>query len=125
PQALSRHHPDIVILELGGNDGLRGLPLSEMESNLNRMVELAKRSKAKVLLVGMALPPNYGPDYGARFRKAYDKVAKTHKTGYVPVLVAGFETRLDLFQSDGIHPAAAAQALMAATVERGLKPLLK
>ncbi|MCP9759318.1 arylesterase [Aquitalea sp. S1-19] len=125
PQALARHKPDIVVLELGGNDGLRGLPLSEMEANLAQMAALAQRSKAKVVLVGMALPPNYGPGYTARFRKAYDNVAKKHKTAYVPVLVAGFESKLALFQNDGIHPNAQAQPLMAATVEKALRPLLK
>ncbi len=125
PATLARVKPDVLVLELGGNDGLRGLPPAELSRNLARMVELARARGTRVLLVGMALPPNYGPDYTARFRAVYDDLAKKARLAYVPVLVAGFETRMDWFQADGIHPTATAQPAMAATVEKALRPLLK
>ncbi|NDV11767.1 arylesterase [Crenobacter caeni] len=125
PATLDRVKPDVLVLELGGNDGLRGLPPAELSRNLSRMVELSKARGIRVLLVGMALPPNYGPDYTARFRAVYDDLAKRARLAYVPVLVAGFETRMDWFQADGIHPTAAAQPTMATTIEKALRPLLK
>ncbi|MDF0605951.1 arylesterase [Neisseriaceae bacterium TC5R-5] len=125
PEALKRHQPNIVILELGANDGLRGLPLKEMQNNLQTMIELSKRSQAKVLLVGMGLPPNYGPDYGKAFRQAYVELAKKNKLSLVPLLVAGFEADLNQFQADGLHPKASAQARMMRTVASKLAPLLK
>lgn len=120
PDALARHRPDIVVLELGANDGLRGLPLVQMRGNLSKMIALAKQSKAKVVLVGMALPPNYGPQYGAEFRKAYADLAKRERLAFVPLLVAGFEADLSQFQPDGLHPVAAAQPAMMRTVKAKL-----
>ena len=124
PAVLRQQRPDVLILELGGNDGLRGLPLPAMEDNLSAMVRLAQRAGARVLLVGMALPPNYGPDYGAKFRQVYDKVARRHKVALVPLLVAGFEQDLALFQGDGIHPVAQAQPRMVRNVLPALTPLI-
>ena len=124
PAVLRQQRPDVLILELGGNDGLRGLPLPAMEDNLSAMVRLAQRAGARVLLVGMALPPNYGPDYGAKFRQVYDKVARRHKVALVPLLVAGFEQDLALFQGDGIHPVAEAQPRMVRNVLPALTPLI-
>ena len=120
PDALARHRPDIVVLELGANDGLRGLPLAQMRGNLSKMIALAKQSKARVVLVGMALPPNYGPQYGAEFRKAYADLAKRERLPFVPLLVAGFEADLSKFQPDGLHPIAAAQPQMMRTVKAKL-----
>ena len=124
PAVLRQQRPEVLILELGGNDGLRGLPLLAMQDNLSAMVRLAQRAGARVLLVGMALPPNYGPDYGAKFRQVYDKVARQHKVPLVPLLVAGFEQDLALFQGDGIHPVAQAQPRMVRNVLPALTPLI-
>jgi len=125
PQALKAHQPQVVILELGGNDGLRGLPLSEMQANLDTMIRASEAAGARVLLVGMALPPNYGRPYTDQFHAVYDTLARQCRTGYVPLLVAGFATDRSRFQPDGIHPVAAAQAQMMQTVYRQLRPLLK
>lgn len=124
PAVLRQQRPDVLILELGGNDGLRGLPLPAMQDNLSAMVRLAQRAGARVLLIGMALPPNYGPDYGAKFRQVYDKVARRHKVPLVPLLVAGFEQDLALFQGDGIHPVAEAQPRMVRNVLPALTQLI-
>lgn len=125
PTVLKQHKPDIVLLELGGNDGLRGLPLPEMQHNLGRMVQLAKQARARVLLIGMALPPNYGPEYGSKFQQVYRNVAREQKIPLVPLLVAGFESDLAQFQNDGIHPLAGAQPRMVANVLPTLQPLLR
>jgi acyl-CoA thioesterase-1 len=120
PDTLRRHKPDIVVLELGANDGLRGLPLSGMEKNLQQMVDLSHKAAARVVLVGMALPSNYGPQYTAEFRAVYDRVAKRNQLAYVPLLVAGFATDISKFQSDGLHPVASVQATMMRTVKAKL-----
>ncbi|MFC3530578.1 arylesterase [Vogesella facilis] len=125
PAVLKQQRPDVVVLELGGNDGLRGLPLAEMQSNLGAMVRLAQAANARVMLVGMALPPNYGPEYGSKFQQVYREVAKQQRVVLVPLLVAGFERDLSQFQNDGIHPLAAAQPRMVANVLPGLQPLLR
>ncbi|MEQ6291341.1 arylesterase [Vogesella sp. GCM10023246] len=125
PAVLQQHRPDVLVLELGGNDGLRGLPLAEMQSNLNAMVRLAQAANARVMLIGMALPPNYGPEYGSKFQQVYRAVAKQQRVALVPLLVAGFERDLSQFQNDGIHPLAAAQPRMVANVLPGLQPLLR
>ncbi|MFN4238678.1 MAG: arylesterase [Vogesella sp.] len=124
PAVLQQHKPDVLVLELGGNDGLRGLPLPAMQDNLNQMVRLAQSQKARVLLVGMALPPNYGPEYGNKFQAVFRDVASARKTPLVPLLVKGFERDLSKFQPDGIHPAASAQAQMMNNVLPALLPLL-
>ncbi|RMC99685.1 arylesterase [Aquitalea palustris] len=120
PEALRRHKPDIVILELGANDGLRGLPLSRLQDNLQQMVNLSRRAAARVVLVGMALPSNYGPRYTAEFRAVYDSIAKRNQLPYVPLLVAGFATDISKFQPDGLHPVASVQATMMHTVKAKL-----
>lgn len=120
PQALARSKPDWVILELGANDGLRGLPLTEMQKNLQQMVTLCQQAHAKVLLLGISLPPNYGNRYGQAFHAVYDHVSRQQRLAYVPQLMAGFATDLSQFQADGIHPAAGAQKHMLATVRRRL-----
>ena len=120
PDALARHKPDVLILELGANDGLRGLPLADMRRNLQQMVDLASQRGARVLLVGMALPPNYGPRYGAEFRAAYDEIAKRNHLAYVPLLVEGFAGDLASFQPDGLHPRAEKQSTMMRTVKAKL-----
>ena len=124
PQAMDRHRPRIVILELGGNDGLRGLSLQEMKRNLAAMIEMARGDGARVLLVGVQLPPNYGSRYTERFQGVYQELAQEHGVTLLPSLVDGVGTRPDLMQADGIHPNARAQPLIMARVWERLKPLL-
>jgi acyl-CoA thioesterase-1 len=125
PQAISTHQPDIVMLELGGNDGLRGLSLPAMRDNLAAMIELAQAQHADVLLVGVDLPPNYGPRYTEKFRAVYQSLADDYQVALLPSLLDGVGTRTDLMQADGIHPNGKAQAGIAARVLEHLEPLLK
>lgn len=120
PQALAQHRPDWVILELGGNDGLRGLPLPAMRANLQQMITLCQRAHARVLLVAVSLPPNYGRPYGQAFHAVYDDLAKHQRLAYVPQLMQGFGTNLQQFQPDGMHPAATAQTQILHTVRAQL-----
>lgn len=120
PQALARHRPDVVVLELGANDGLRGLPLTALAANLGQMVTLCRNAHARVLLVGVDLPPNYGAPYLKAFRAVFDTLATRQKLRYVPHLMAGFAGNLALFQPDGLHPLAAAQPVMMHTVKARL-----
>jgi acyl-CoA thioesterase-1 len=125
PKALAQHRPAIVILELGGNDGLRGLPLEQMKQNLAWMIERAQKAGARVVLVGMKLPPNYGPEYTRTFDSAYPELAKRYKTALVPFLLEDFAETIELFQPDRIHPTEDAQPLMMEQVWKALQPLLK
>ncbi|MRD48084.1 arylesterase [Caenimonas koreensis DSM 17982] len=125
---LAQHKPSIVIIELGGNDALRGLPVQMTEDNLTAMVVASQQARAKVLLVGMQMPPNYGADYTRRFAAMYAKVAGTHKTGLVPFLLKGVgdvADPLSMFQADRIHPKALAHPVMLDNVWPELKKLLK
>jgi len=125
---LAQHQPTHVIIELGGNDALRGLPLQLTEDNLNQMTQAAQKAGARVLLIGMQVPPNYGKDYAARFAALFAGVAKAHKAALVPFLLQGVADTPDsarLFQADRIHPGEEAQALMLANVWPELKRLLK
>ncbi len=124
PAALERHKPDIVILELGANDGLRGLRPQLLAENLNAMIAHARAASAQVLLVGMQMPPNYGPAYTRRFAQTFTDVARAHKVALVPFLMDGFADRPELFQADGIHPTAEAQPRILDTVWEALKPML-
>ena len=124
-KSLQQHKPAVLILELGGNDGMRGLPVAQMKQNLSRIIEQSQKAGARVVLVGMKLPPNYGPDYTQAFEAAYDELAKRHKTALVPFLLEDFAEKPELFQSDRIHPAEAAQPLMLERVWKTLRPLLK
>jgi acyl-CoA thioesterase-1 len=125
PRALSLHHPQIVIIELGGNDGLRALPIAQMRANLMRMVDLATAAGAKVLLLGMRIPPNYGPEYTEQFRTTFTDVAQADKLPVVPFLLEGIALTPDLVQGDGIHPNELGQPILLANVWSTLKPLLK
>jgi acyl-CoA thioesterase I len=125
PRALEQHKPAVVVLELGGNDGLRGLPAAEMKRNLSAMIEQSRKSGARVLLVGIQIPPNYGPDYTQKFDAVFRDLAKQHKTALVPSLMEDFADKADLFQPDRIHPTEAAQPLMLERVWKALRPLLK
>ena len=124
-QTITRHQPAIVILELGGNDGLRGLSLAAMKENLAAMISTARQSGAQLLLVGVELPPNYGKHYTDKFRAVYRELASEHQVALLPSLVDGIGTRAELMQADGIHPNGRAQALIAARVREELQPLLQ
>jgi acyl-CoA thioesterase I len=123
--ALTEHKPNIVIIELGANDGLRGLPISEMQANLSQMINQAKTVKAKVLLIGMKIPPNYGQKYSKDFSASYAILAKQHKIKLVPFLLEGVAGKPSLIQDDGLHPIAAAQPALLENVWVQLKNLLK
>lgn len=125
PRALNLHHPAIVVLELGGNDGLRALPVAQMRANLSRMAELAEAEGAKVALLGMRMPPNYGPQYAAQFTQAYADLARDKKLPLVPFALAGIALSPELMQADGIHPNEAGQPQLLDNVWPVLKPLLK
>jgi acyl-CoA thioesterase I len=125
PRALEQHQPAVVVLELGGNDGLRGLPVAEMKRNLSAMIEQSRKSGARVLLVGIQIPPNYGPDYTEKFDAAFAELAKQHKIAMVPSLMEDFGDKADFFLPDRIHPTEAAQPLMLERVWKALRPLLK
>jgi acyl-CoA thioesterase-1 len=123
--ALEKHRPAVVVIELGGNDGLRGMPVAAMKKNLDTMVRQSRQAGAHVLLVGMRLPPNYGPQYTGEFERAYAEVAKRHGAALLPFLFEDFAGRRDFFQSDGIHPTEAAQPVMLESVWKRLRPLLR
>ncbi|MBS4017424.1 MAG: arylesterase [Dechloromonas sp.] len=122
--ALKAHKPAVVILALGANDGLRGLPLKQMENNLETMIVAARKSGARVLLAGMRLPPNYGP-YADQFFQRFGDIAKAEKTAYLPFLLEPVATRPELFQADRLHPTADAQPLLLEHVWPALRPLLR
>ena len=123
--ALVSHKPNIVILELGANDGLRGLPISEMQSNLSQMVKQAKTAKVKVLLIGMKIPPNYGLKYSKNFTQMYANIGKQYKIALVPFLLEGVAGKPTLIQDDGLHPTAIAQPALLSSVWIQLDGLLK
>jgi acyl-CoA thioesterase-1 len=128
PALLKQHRPDVVVLELGGNDALRGLPLAMTRDNLDAMAKTAKASGAKVLIAGMQLPPNYGRQYGEQFAGLFAVVAKTEGAALVPFLlkgVADVPEAESLFQPDRIHPTAAAHPVILDNVWPVLAPLLK
>lgn len=122
---LQKHRPQILILELGANDGLRGLSIEATESNLRAMIAQAKKARLAVILVGMQIPPNYGADYTRRFANLYPKLAKENKLALVPFLFDGLGDQPQMFQSDRIHPTAEAQPIMLDNVWSQLKPLLR
>lgn len=124
PAALERHRPDILILELGANDGLRGLRPQLIADNLKAMITEAQAAGARVLLVGMQMPPNYGAAYTRRFAQTFSDLAEDTGVALVPFLLEGFADQPELFLPDGIHPSAEAQPLVLDTVWNGLAPLL-
>jgi acyl-CoA thioesterase I len=124
PALLARHRPQLLILALGANDGLRGLPPPQTRRNLENMIALTERQGGKVLLVGMRLPPNFGASYTGKFQAVFSEVAKNRKVPLVPFLLEPIATRNELFQADGLHPTAAAQPQLLDTVWRGLAPML-
>jgi acyl-CoA thioesterase-1 len=124
PTELKKHTPDIVVVELGGNDGLRGLPLEVTRENLERIVAESQIAGARVLLIGMRLPPNYGPVYTEAFHAIYQDLAEKYSVARVPFLLDGVGGVDEMMQSDGIHPRAEAQPKMLNNVWPHLKPLL-
>lgn len=122
--ALKQNRPALVILELGGNDGLRGLSVEATRANLEKMIKAAQKAGAHVVLAGMQLPPNYGRAYTEKFRLLYGELAKQHKVALVPFFLDGVAERRELFQPDGIHPTAEAQERLLANVWKALGPLL-
>lgn len=125
PAALQQHRPKVVVIELGANDGLRGLPIAAMRDNLEAMIKTSQQAGARVLLIGMRIPPNYGRDYTEKFAATFSELAQAHKTALVPFLFEGFALRTDAFQADRLHPTAASQPLMLDTIWKQLKPLLR
>jgi acyl-CoA thioesterase-1 len=124
-RALASHEPAVVLLELGGNDGLRGLSLTAMKSNLSAMIASVQEAGAQVLLIGVQLPPNYGPVYTERFQAIYHELARERHLTLLPSMVDGIGTEQNLMQPDGIHPNATAQPLIRDRVWEELVPLLE
>jgi acyl-CoA thioesterase-1 len=125
PRLLQDYRPDLVLLELGANDGLRGTPLSILEQNLRQMIELSQAADAQVLLIGIRLPPNYGPQYTERFYQIYPQLAEEFGLPLVPFLLESVATDLRFMQRDGLHPNRDAQPILLQTVWKQLGPLLE
>jgi acyl-CoA thioesterase I len=125
PRALKMHDPAVVIVELGSNDGLRGLPVASSRSNLSQIVALARASGAAVLILGMRMPPNYGPRYTADFQAMFEDIAERHRARLVPFLLESVALKPHLIQADGLHPTLQAQPVLLDTVWPQLEPLLK
>ena len=123
-KVLERTDPDVVVIELGANDGLRGLPLLQTRSNLAKLVKAAEASGARVLLVGMRMPPNLGRAYTDGFEAGFRKVAKDHDVALLPFLLEPIAADPDAFQADDLHPTAAAQPRLLEHVWKSLEPLL-
>jgi acyl-CoA thioesterase-1 len=125
PRALLLQKPDVVIVELGANDGLRGLPIAVTRSNLQKIITLARQAGAKVLLVGMRIPPNYGPRYTRDFEAMFSDLARQFHLAFVPFFLKSIALDASSFQTDGLHPNAGAQPALLETVWPQLAPLLK
>ncbi|MDP3607718.1 MAG: arylesterase [Methylophilus sp.] len=123
-QAIAQQKPSIMILELGANDGLRGLPVDAMQQNLTKMLEMAKQNNIQVLLVGMRIPPNYGPQYTQAFHQSYPTLAQQFKVKLVPFLLENVAGNRALNQDDGLHPTAEAQPIILETIWASLKTML-
>lgn len=121
---LEQHKPAVVVVELGGNDGLRGTPIASIQADLAAIVDTCLQRKARVVLVGMRLPPNYGASYVQQFQQVYTTVAQKRSVTFVPFLFEGFGERHEMFQADGIHPTREAQPVMLEYVWKALAPLL-
>ncbi|MFI8337129.1 GDSL-type esterase/lipase family protein [Pseudomonas taetrolens] len=124
PALLAAHKPEVVILELGGNDGLRGQQPAQLKQNLASMIEASQKAGAKVLLLGMQLPPNYGARYTRAFAEVYSQLGSEKKVALVPFLLEGVGGHPELMQADGVHPAVGAQGKLLDNVWPALKPLL-
>lgn len=125
PALLTKYRPAVLIIELGANDGLRGLPLPELRANLEAMLVAAHQVKVRVLLVGIELPVNYGPQYRDGLRSIYTELARSHDTALVPFLLEGVALDPEKMQADGLHPVAGAEPEVLQTVWKALRPLLR
>lgn len=125
PALLQQHHPSVVVLELGANDGLRGLPVKSAETNLRTMIDMAEKAHAKVLLVGMRMPPNYGRAYTERFAGMYKDLSKQEKVPLVPFMLDGVAQEPANFQADRLHPVANAHPTILNNIWPQLAPLIK
>lgn len=123
--ALKSHQPDVVIVELGGNDGLRAQPVPMIKNNLEKIIEESRSAGARIIIAGMRLPPNYGPTYINQFEAIYPALAQQYDSALVPFFMAGVATRTELMQPDGVHPTAAAQQVLLDNVWPHLEPLLE
>ena len=123
PNLLTQYEPMVVIIELGGNDGLRGQPLRLIEKNLHRMIEMTQQQGATPLLLEMKIPPNYGPQYSGRFTQIYRQLAAQMQVTMVPFFLETIAAETGMMQADGIHPTAAAQPIMMRQVAQALKTL--
>ena len=122
---ILRLHPDVVIVEFGGNDGLRGLPLAQTQHNLDQVLGALESAHIKVLLAGITLPPNYGPDYIHSFAEVFQKLAAQHHVAFIPMIYKDLIRVPDTIQADGIHPTAKGSEIIARTLLPALKPLLR
>lgn len=125
PSMLRSYNPDIVVLELGGNDGLRGLPLHLLKNNLRQMIALIHQSGAKTLLSGIQIPPNYGPRYATPFYELFYQIAEEDEVAFIPFLIDGIPQHPELMQDDGIHPTPEAQPIILENVWNYLLPMLE
>ena len=125
PDALRRHQPSIVVIELGANDALRGQPIAAIRANLERMIRMVRDANAQPVLVGIMIPPNYGIDYANEFRELFPSLARRHGIPLVPFLLEGVADRPDMFLPDQLHPSAAAQERLLDNVWKTLEPLLR
>ena len=125
PALLDQHKPNIVVIELGANDGLRGLPVASAEGNLRAMVDMAQKKNAKVMLVGMRMPPNYGRAYTESFFKMFKKLSSDTKSPLVPFMLEGVADKPSLFQQDRMHPTAAAHPIILNNIWPQFAPLVK
>lgn len=123
--ALAKFKPNVVILELGANDGLRGLPIKTTRLNLEAMLKKIKKTGAKVLLLGMKMPPNYGASYTSEFSAMYPQLAQAHRASLVPFMLENVAAKPELIQDDGLHPNAKGQAIILDNIWPHLAPLLK
>jgi acyl-CoA thioesterase-1 len=124
PALLEKYHPAVLVIELGANDGLRGLPLAQLRDNLTAMVAAGQQAKVRILLLGIELPVNYGPQYRDGLRAVYVDVAKDKKAALLPFLLDGVALKPELMQEDGLHPIVSAQPLVLDNVWKALTPLL-
>ncbi len=124
PSALRRHNPEIVILELGGNDGLRGLSLPALRANLASIIQTARQGRAKIVLAGMRMPPNYGISYAKEFERVFAELANEYQVTLIPFFLDGVAAVPDMMQGDGIHPTAEAQPVLLENVWQHVAPLL-
>lgn len=125
PDALQKYQPNYLLLELGANDGLRGIKTATIQTNLEQMIQLAQAAKVSVILIGIKLPPNYGNVYTKQFESVYTDLAEQYHLPFVPFLLEGVAQNWDLVQADGVHPTAAAQPKLLDNVWQVLKPILE